>query len=72
MNKADGLIRLISASFRRYSRDPDVRPVAARNLVLASIALYAEHASPADVALVAAEAVTEVARQDRIQSRAAG
>lgn len=72
MSKADGLFRLVCVAFRKYSRDPQTRAYSARHLLSCSIALCAEHNDLGAVALITAETLAELKRQDRLAERSVG
>lgn len=59
-----GLVRLIEVALRRHGSDAD-GSASARMLMTAAIALYAEHATPGDVALLASETVATLAQRNR-------
>ena len=67
MTQADGLTQYIAKVFRRYSRGPETRDVSARHLMTAAINLYADHTSPAEAALIAAEVVADLAQRERAE-----
>lgn len=64
--KADGLFRLVNVATRRFSREPATRELSARMLLTAAVALYSDQTSPGEAALIAAEAVAELARIQRL------
>lgn len=72
MNRSDGLVQLVSKAFRKYSRDPDVRAYSSRHLLMAAIALCAEHNDLGDVALITAETLTTLKQQNRMTERSVG
>jgi len=61
----DHLFRLGGVAFRCYARDPASRPVAARNMLLASVALYASLVSPGEAALASAEVLATLSASER-------
>jgi hypothetical protein len=67
-DKADGVMRMLAVAFRRYSREPETRPLSSRMLLLSALALHAEETSAGEAALVAAEGVANLG----IASRARG
>lgn len=72
MTRSDGLVRLVSAAFRKYSRDPETRAYASRHLLQAAMALCAQHNDLGEVGLIAAETLTTLKQSDRLTERSAG
>ena len=65
MTETAPILRLASIALRRYTRDPDTRQSSSLNLLRYAIQLAAAETSAADAALVAGEAVGELAREAR-------
>jgi hypothetical protein len=61
----EGMFRIVSSMARRYSRDPATRTTSSRHLLIAAINLYAGHTSPGEAALMAAEAIADLAASER-------
>jgi hypothetical protein len=72
MTRSDGLLQLISKTFRKYSRDPESRAYSSRHLLSAALALAAEHNDLGEVALITAETLTTLKQQDRLAERSSG
>lgn len=72
MSRSDGLVRLVSTAFHKFSRDPQSRANASRHLLSATIALCAEHNDLGEVALITAETLATLKQQDRIAERSVG
>lgn len=72
MNRTDGLFRFVASAFRKYSRDPESRAYSTRHMVQSSLALCAEHNDLGEVALICAETLAELKRQDRLTERSVG
>lgn len=64
-----GLFRLLSVWTRRYSREPASRDASARGALVAAISLYALETSVGEAAMVAAEAVADLAQTERREGR---
>lgn len=65
MGAASELFRLLMVAGRRYSRDPETRPAAARLLVSAAINLLAVETDEGEAALTAAEVLAGLAAAKR-------
>lgn len=65
MSEEGSFLRLASVALRRYTRDPDQRPAAARLLASAAICLLAEETSPGEAALSASETLAQLAQRQR-------
>lgn len=72
MNRSDGLVQLVSKAFRKYSREPQAREHSSRHLLMATIALCAEHNDLGEVALITAQTLATIKQQDRLEERSAG
>lgn len=61
----ESLPRLLSSMMRRYSRDPESRPVSARHLASYALRLLAAETSPGEAALAASETLAALVQEER-------
>jgi hypothetical protein len=65
VSDVDGLLRLLNVGFRRFAREPETRADSSRLILLAAMRLHSAYSTPAEAALVAAEAIAPLAATER-------